>query len=179
MLKLALKQQRELRLAVTIDVSIPLFIHILCGGYRAGSWSLGAQSSAFGAELAALVRAIEICALDACGGRDFRIFTGSQAAMRRLQSDQPGPGQSMARRGIQIARQGIYGRGAKVRVMWVPGHRGVPGNELADCCAGEEAERAEALRRAMENMADEIRLRQGAISISFIKSQARKRANEK
>ena len=29
MLKLALKQQRELRLAVTIDVSIPLFIHIL------------------------------------------------------------------------------------------------------------------------------------------------------
>ena len=54
------------------------------GGYRAESWSLGAQSPAFDAELAALVRTIEICALDACEGRVFRIFTDSQTAMRRL-----------------------------------------------------------------------------------------------
>ena len=52
------------------------------GGYRAESQSLGGHSSAFDAELAALVRAIEICALDAREGVTFRIFTDSQAAMR-------------------------------------------------------------------------------------------------
>lgn len=54
------------------------------GGYRAEYWSLGAQSSAFDAELSALVRAVEICALDAEEGRAFRIFTDSQAAMQRI-----------------------------------------------------------------------------------------------
>ena len=127
----------------------------MSGGYRAESRSLGAQSSAFGAELAALVRAIEICALDASDGQVFRILTDSQAAMRRLQGDQPGPGQGLARRGIQVARQRIYGRGASVNIMWIPGHSGIPGNELADCCAGEEAERTEALRKARKDKADE------------------------
>ena len=37
----------------------------LHGGYSAKSWSLGAQSSPFDTEIAALVRAIGICALGA------------------------------------------------------------------------------------------------------------------
>lgn len=84
------------------------------GGYRLESWSLSAQSTAFDAELQALVRAVEICALDAREGVTFRVFTDSQAAMRRLASDQPGPGQSLAVRGIRVAKAGIYDRGAKV-----------------------------------------------------------------
>lgn len=55
-----------------------------------------------------VVRALELCALDGGVGVEFRIFTDSQAAMVRMQSDQSGPGQEMARRGIQIARRGLW-----------------------------------------------------------------------
>ena len=148
------------------------------GGYRAEPWSLGSQASPFDAEVAALVRAIEICALDAERGRQFRIFTDSQAAVQRLQSDRPGPGQALARRGIRIARLGIIDRGAEVRIEWIPGQCGVQGNELADSCARDEAAKAERLRMAREKRGDKTRMKQGAISISFIKGQARKRANQ-
>lgn len=138
---------------------------------------MGAQSSSIDAELQALVRAVEICALDAREGTSFRIFTDSQAAMYRLRCDRPGLGQSLARRAIRIAKLGIYERGADVRIMWVPGHHGIPGNELADRCAGDEALRAERLRRAREERNDAVRLRQGNISMAFIKGQARRGAN--
>ena len=95
------------------------------GGFRSESWSLGARSSFFDAELQALVRALEICALDAERGAAFRIFTDSQAAIGRLQNDRPGPGQTLARRGIRIAKLGIYDKGAEVRVIWILGHRGI------------------------------------------------------
>ena len=115
--------------------------------------------SSFDAELQALVRAVEICALDAERGASFRIFTDSQAAMQRLQSDKPGPGQALARRGIRIAKFGIYDRRASLRVIWIPGHRGIPGNELADQCANDEATKAEDLRQAREERGDIVRLR--------------------
>ena len=66
--------------------------------------------------MAALVRAIEICALVAEEGAELRIFTGSQAAMGRLRNDQPGPGQRLARRGIRVACEGIRDRGAHVQL---------------------------------------------------------------
>ena len=83
----------------------------------------------------------------------------------------------MARRGIRVARVGIYDRGASVRVLWILGHQGIPGNELADLCAGNEVERSEVLRRAREERGDIARLRQGNISMAYIKGQARKEAN--
>ena len=102
-----------------------------------------------------MVRAIEICAMDLREGTTFRVFTDSQAAMRRIQDDRPGPGQSLARRGILVARQGIRDRGASIRVEWIPGHSGILGNELADCWARDEAEGAEKLRRAREDRGDQ------------------------
>ena len=127
------------------------------GGFRGEVWSLGAQSMAFDAEVQALVRAVEICALDATEGTRFRIFTDSQAAMRRLQDDRPGLGQNLAIRAIRIARAGIYGRGATVSIQWIPGHQRVMGNELADAYARDEAERAELLRKARVERSDEAR----------------------
>ena len=148
------------------------------GGFRSESWSLGARSTAFDTEIQALVRAIEICALDARKGASFRIFTDSQAAMSRIQDDSPGPGQSLASRGIRVARAGIYDKGATVSIQWVPGHREVTGNELADACARNEAERAEKLRGASNN-SEGIRRRENEnVSLAFVKSQARKEANK-
>ena len=77
-----------------------------------------------------------------------------------------------------MARLGIIERGADIRVEWVPGHCGVQGNELADSCARDEATRAEKLRHARDERGDVTRQRQGMISISFVKAQARKRANK-
>ena len=64
-----------------------------------------------------------------------------------------------------------------MRIKWIPGHCGVQGNELADMCTRDEAERVENLR-AREGKEDVTRQRQGAISITFIKAQARIRANK-
>ena len=110
-------------------------------------------------------------------GAHFRIFTDSLAAMRRLESDKPGPGQRWAVRGITIAKLGILDKGAQISIGWVPGHSGVPGNEIADMVAGDEAARAEKLRLAREERDDIIRAREGNISMAFIKGRARKEAN--
>ena len=73
-------------------------------------------------------------------GSAFNIFTDSQAEMTRLQDDRPGPGQRAASGGILIARE-AYRRGASITISWVPGHAGVPGNEVADQWAVEAAMR--------------------------------------
>ena len=74
--------------------------------------------------------------------------------MVRMQSDQPGPGQDMARRGIQVAKAGIIDRGAQVRIEWVPGHAEVPGNEFADQPLGVKIE----VRVLKEHRLGDVRL---------------------
>ena len=78
----------------------------------------------------------------------------------------------------QGSQGGDYGRGAKVRICWIPGHQGIQGKELADLTARNEADRAETLRRAREERGDIARERQGNISIAYIKGRARREANE-
>ena len=71
-----------------------------------------------------------------CPGHDRRsrvqIFEDSQAAITRLRVDPSGLRQDIARRGIKVAETGMLGGGAQVQILRVPGHTGVPGNELAD-----------------------------------------------
>ena len=79
------------------------------------AWTLRGGATAFDAELSALVQRIELCVLRAAPGVHFRIFTDSQAAMSRLLSDRPGPGQQMAIRGI-IGATRTYQQGASISI---------------------------------------------------------------
>ena len=109
-------------------------------GMRAEAWTIRGGATAYDAELSALVRAIELCFLRRAPGLHFRIFTDSQAAMRRIQDDRPGPGQAVAVRGI-VAATRAHRKGSTISIHWVPGHCGVVGNEVADQWASEAAER--------------------------------------
>ena len=95
----------------------------------------------------------------------------NQAVMTRLWSDQPGPGQEMARRGIQIARAGIVDRRTQVQILWVPGHAGVPVNELADGWAVDAA-RGERKREGRGRHGK----RMEKSSLSFLKAERKKKA---
>ena len=117
------------------------FVRYRCeGGLVAEAWTLRGGASAFDAELSALARAVELCVHQATPGIHFRIFTDSQAAMRRLIDDRPGPGQREAVRGILGAGR-ILQREADISIHWVPGHGGIAGNEIADQWAGDAAAR--------------------------------------
>ena len=103
----------------------------------------------------------------------FNIFTDSQAAMLRLQDDRPGPGQQAASRGIRVAGEACR-RGASIIVNWVPGHAGVPGNEVADQWAVDAAAREFRASRGSE--ADRILMTADkTVSRAFLKSVLRGR----
>ena len=74
-------------------------------GFRAESWSLDGAATSFDAEVAAVVRCIEICLMTARPGDSFNIFADSQAAMTRLRDDRVGPGHDRAVRGIRLAKE--------------------------------------------------------------------------
>ena len=89
----------------------------------------GTQQEACDAELFALMRGIHSPASRHRTGKDFAILSDSQAAMRRIQSDEPGPRQDMAAKIIELASK-LYEQG-NITAKWVPGHKGVTGNEIA------------------------------------------------
>ena len=87
-----------------------------------------------------------------------------------LQNGQPGPGQGLARRGIQVARAGITDKGAQARIDWVPG---VSGNELADSWAVDETRWGKRRREGDGNMS---RGRVEKVSLAFLKARRKKKA---
>ena len=63
------------------------------------------------------------------------IFTDAQAAIRRMASDEPGPGQQyalQARRHIAALRRSVARPGVIIEIRWCPAHKGIAGNEKAD-----------------------------------------------
>jgi ribonuclease HI len=80
----------------------------------------------FDAELYALwvgLKAAKVRADEQVDGqpRTVAIFTDSQAALRRIRNDDPGPGQWLARRILHAERQ-LRQAGLTTEFHWIPGH---------------------------------------------------------
>ena len=94
---------------------------------------IGYNQEAYGAECAALARALESASRRQTTPVRVTIFTDAQAAIRRMASVEPGPGQQYALQArkhiatLRRARQGII-----IEIRWCPVHKGVAGNEKAD-----------------------------------------------
>jgi len=107
--------------------------------WRSGeSWGgirthMGYNQEAYDAECAALARALETATMVQPTPEWVTIFTGAQAAIRRMGSEEPGPGQGYA---LQARRHVASLRRARpdisIEIRWCPAHKGVPGNEKAD-----------------------------------------------
>jgi ribonuclease HI len=67
----------------------------------------------------------------AAGPRAVTIFTDDKEALKRSRNDDPGPGQWLARRILHTEWQ-LRQAGWTTEFRWIPGHRGIEGNEVAD-----------------------------------------------
>jgi ribonuclease HI len=106
---------------------------------------MGKNQEAYDAECAALARALEIAARRQTTPERVTIFTDAQAAIRRMASEEPGPGQKyaiLARKHIAALRS--VRPDITIEIRWCPAHKGVPGNEKADEWAKLAAENPDA-----------------------------------
>jgi hypothetical protein len=72
------------------------------------------------------------------GPKSLTIFTGAQAALKSIRNDDPGPGQWLARRILRTERQ-LRQAGWTTEFRWIPGYKGIEGNEIANQWAKEGA----------------------------------------
>ena len=100
--------------------------------FRSGSgWEqqgtyLGRNKEVFDAEVFAVGQALHVLNRRGEKGREYTIFSDSQAALSRVQYDRTGPGQGLAIETITTARA-ITGRGNKISLRWTPSHEGIEG----------------------------------------------------
>jgi len=93
---------------------------------------MGRNQDAYDAECAALARALESATRGYVPER-VSIFTDAQAAIRRMASDDPGPGQQyaiQARKHIATLRRDRPD--VTIEIRWCPAYKGIAGNEKAD-----------------------------------------------
>jgi len=103
-----------------------------------GTWEgikthMGFNQEAYDTECAALARALETAAKRTPAPKHVTIFTDAQAAIKRMASDEPGPGQKYAleaRKHIAALRRAESD--ITIEIRWCPAHEGVEGNEQAD-----------------------------------------------
>ena len=112
------------------------------GRWRGSGTFLGTNKEVFDAEVFAILQVIKL--LNARGeyGRDYTIFSDSQAAVARVQHTDCGPTQALVSAVVDFSHE-IRGRGDSVTVRWTPAHQGVDGNEQADAWAKRAAEKRE------------------------------------
>jgi len=63
--------------------------------------------------------------------RRVTVFTDSQATLRRIQSDEPGPGKVLALRTMRWESE-LSKKNIQVEYQWVSAHKGIEGNEQAN-----------------------------------------------
>ena len=111
----------------------------LCVVWKKGvAWAgvkthMGYNQEAYDAECAALARALESASQRSPTPERVTIFSDAQAAIRRMASDEPGPGQQyaiQARKHLAALRRSRPG--ITIEIWWCPAHKGVAGNEKAD-----------------------------------------------
>jgi len=94
---------------------------------------MGYNQEAYDAECAALARALESASRGNTIPERVAIFTDAQTAIKRMSSEEPGPGQQYALQArkyiaaLRRARPGI-----SIEIRWCPAHKGVEGNEKGD-----------------------------------------------
>ena len=116
------------------------------GQFWAGTKThMGFDQESYDAECAALARTLESPSQRQTTPERVTIPTGAQAAIRRMASEEPGPGQKyalQARKHISMLRKARPDIITEIR--WCPAHNGVPGNEKADEWAKLTAEKPDA-----------------------------------
>jgi ribonuclease HI len=98
-------------------------------------YSLGTTAEVFDAELFACFKACErmeeLLPYESRKVKDCWVFLDNSAAISRLSNLHPGAGQTYAIAIHKIAKR-LSDIGVRLHIHWVPGHEGVPGNEIAD-----------------------------------------------
>ena len=88
---------------------------------------------AYDAECAALARALQVAATRRHVFGTVTIFTDAQAAIARMTSDEPGPGQKYALQAREhIAALRAKEPNVRIEIRWCLSHQGIEGNEIAD-----------------------------------------------
>jgi len=104
---------------------------------------MGSNQEAYDTECAALAQALERASKRNTIPEWVTIFTDAQVAIRRMASDEPGPGQQYALQARKhIATLPRTRPGIVIKIRWYPAHKGVVGNEKADEWAKAAAEQA-------------------------------------
>jgi len=117
---------------------------------------LGYNQEAYDAECAALARALESASRRQTGPERVTIFTDAQATIRRMASEEPGPGQQyalQARMHIAALRRARPGVTIEIRC---PAHKGIAGNEKADEWAKIAAKEPDTRRVEWLNYSDRV-----------------------
>jgi ribonuclease HI len=103
------------------------------GAWHTKQIPLGRSKEVFDAELVGAVEALVLAHRLKDEG-PVTVLLDSQPAIARLGHTSPGPGQALAQQAHEAARQ-LNQQGRTVTIQWVPGDKGIEGNEQADQAA--------------------------------------------
>lgn len=98
------------------------------------SKNVGPNNLVYDGELEGATMGAEYANKIAKPGLQFHIYSDNQAGLWRLKTPSDNPGQSNQIRAIKAAKQ-IVEKGATITYHWVPGHKDISGNEIADALA--------------------------------------------